>query len=170
MKPPFWGHAMVRLRPILVAPLALLAVGMAGLLPSAAGQATSPQLVLRPGGERFASGDPIWWLELRQGQRQLGRWAAASGLKQQQTADRRWSPGNGAPLPIGAYSVGRPEPWGRDLWIDLQPLFRTTRSALGIHNCFPGVGCICLPDRAQLNELAALIRRHGVRRLEVLSR
>jgi hypothetical protein len=126
-------------------------------------------LVLRPGAARFASGDPIWWLELRQGSQQLARWAAATGLKQRQQADRRWSPGNGAPLPPGTYRVGRPEPWGRDLWIALEPLFKTSRSGLGIHHCFPGVGCICLPQRAELDQLAGLIRRHGVRRLQVLS-
>ena len=125
-------------------------------------------LVLRPGTARFASGDPIWWLELRQGSRPLHRWAAATGLRQMQRADRRWSPGNGAPLPAGAYRVGRPEPWGGDLWIALVPLFKTSRSGLGIHHCFPGVGCICLPQRAELDQLAGLIRRHGVRSLQVL--
>lgn len=140
--------------------------------PGLAQPASSPEpvtLVLRPSTERFASGDPIWWLELRQGRQQLGRWAAATGLRQMQQADRRWSPGNGAPLPVGAYRVGRPEPWGRDLWIELLPQFQTSRSGLGIHHCFPGVGCICLPQRAQLDQLAGLIRRHGVRSLRVAS-
>ena len=150
----------------------VLAAGLAAaltLLPQRL-LAAPAELLLRPSGERFATGDPIWWLELRQGSRQLGRWAAATGLKDKQDADRRWSPGNGAPLPTGLYRVGRPQPWGRDLWVDLQPLFPTRRSALGIHHCFPGVGCICLPKRAQLDQLAALIRRHGVSRLLVLQR
>jgi len=132
--------------------------------------AAPAELLLRPSGERFATGDPIWWLELHQGGRQLGRWAAATGLKDKQSADRLWSPGNGAPLPAGRYRVGRPEPWGRDLWVDLQPLFQTRRSALGIHHCFPGVGCICLPQRTHMDQLGALLRRHGVSRLQVLQR
>jgi len=142
----------------------LLALGWLGPAAPAA------ELQLRPSAQRFASGDPIWWLELRHGDHRLGRWAAATGLKASQVADRRWTPGNGAPLPPGVYRVGRPEPWGRDLWIDLAPLFRTSRSGLGIHNCFPGVGCICLPKKPELEQLAALIRRYGVNRLEVLGR
>ena len=149
----------------------LLCLGLGGtaaaLLPAGA-LAASAELVLRPSAERFASGDPIWWLELRQDGRPLRRWAAATGLKQRQSADRLWSPGNGSPLPAGAYRVGRPEPWGRDLWVDLAPQFQTRRSGLGIHHCFPGVGCICLPQRPQLDEVAALIKKHGIRRLVVV--
>lgn len=130
--------------------------------------AAENQLLLRPSQERFASGDRIWWLEWRQGKRLMQRWAAASGAGQSQGLDRRWSPGNGAPLPAGTYALGRPEPWGRDLWIGLEPRFSTRRSGLGIHHCFPGVGCICLPQRPQLDEVAALIKRHGIRHLDVV--
>ena len=130
--------------------------------------AAESQLLLRPSQERFSSGDRIWWLEWRQGKRLLQRWAAASGASQSQGLDRRWSPGNGAPLPAGTYALGRPEPWGRDLWIGLEPRFSTRRSGLGIHNCFPGVGCICLPQRRELDHLASLIRRHDIRRLVVV--
>ena len=137
---------------------------------SAAVATASPQFVLRPSQQRFSSGDPIWWLELRRGGRLLQRWAAATGQPGRQTADRVWTPGNGAPLPPGTYAVGTPEPWNADLWIGLEPLFETKRSGLGIHHCFPGVGCICLPQRAQLDQLAALIRKHRIRRLEVLRR
>jgi hypothetical protein len=65
--------------------------------------AAESQLQLRPSQERFASGDRIWWLEWRQGKRLMQRWAAASGASQSQGLDRRWSPGNGAPLPVGTY-------------------------------------------------------------------
>lgn len=130
---------------------------------------TRTVLELRPSLQRFPSGDPIWWLELRQGGRRLARWATATGLSARQSADRLWTPGNGAPLPPGLYRVGRPEPWGRDRWIELSPMFKTNRSALGIHHCFPGVGCICFPKRRELDQLADLITRHGVDRLEVLS-
>ncbi|MFM7268698.1 MAG: hypothetical protein ACKOZT_08950 [Cyanobium sp.] len=150
--------------------LASIAAAAALQLPMGALAAPSVQLLLRPSQERFSSGDPIWWLEVRQGPRLLKRWAAATGQPSKQTADRFWTPGNGAPLPPGAYSVGDPEPWNADLWIGLEPLFETRRGGLGIHNCFPGVGCICLPIRPQLDQLAALIRQHGIRRLEVLQR
>jgi hypothetical protein len=130
--------------------------------------AAESQLLLRPSQERFSSGDRIWWLEWRQGKQVLQRWAAASGASQSQALDRRWNPGNGAPLPAGTYLLGRPELWGRDLWIGLEPRFSTRRSGLGIHNCFPGVGCICLPQRRELDQLASLIRKHDIRRLVVL--
>lgn len=127
------------------------------------------QLTVSRSQARFPGGDPIWRLQLVDGTRVLRRWQAASGDRGRQSADRLWSPGNAAPLPPGRYRVGRPEPWGSDLWIDLQPGFATARSGLGIHHCFPGVGCLCLPDRQALNELAALIERHRVRVLTVLN-
>ena len=68
--------------------------------------AAENQLLLRPSQERFSSGDRIWWLEWRQGKQVLQRWAAATGAGQSQGLDRRWSPGNGAPLPAGTYALG----------------------------------------------------------------
>ena len=44
----------------------------------------------------------------------------------------------------------------------------TSRSALGIHNCYPGVGCICIPDREQLTSLADAVRRYNINRLKVV--
>lgn len=163
LRPDGWRDGLWRR----LGPIAALA---AWQLPMGALAAPPVQLQLRPSLERFSSGDPIWWLEVRQGARVLQRWAAATGLPSKQRADRHGSPGNGAPLPPGAYAVGKPEPWNADLWIGLEPLFATRRSGLGIHHCFPGVGCICLPQRPQLDQLAAQIRRHGIRRLEVLPR
>ena len=129
----------------------------------------APQLKALRTAERFPGGDPVWRLQLVDGTRVLGSWQAASGARERQGVDRLWSPGNAAPLPPGRYSVGRPEPWGADLWIDLQPGFATARFGLGIHHCFPGVGCLCLPGRKALNDLAALIQRHRVRVLTVLN-
>lgn len=126
-------------------------------------------LTLERSRRSFASGDPIWLLQLRDGRRLLASWQAASGARQRQLHDRRWSPGNAAPLPPGRYRLGSPQPWGQDLWIDLQPQFSTSRSALGIHNCFPGVGCICLPDRKALQQVATSIQRLGIRQLTVLN-
>jgi hypothetical protein len=105
-----------------------LAIDMDLALGSGAASA-EPLLYLEHTRERFASGDPVWWLTLRDGKRLLGSWKAA-------------------PVPPGPYRLGTPEPWGRDLWIDLQPQFTTHRSGLGIHHCLPGMGCTCPPGAA----------------------
>ena len=119
--------------------------------------------------DTYRNGDPVWLLKLADGPKQVASWQAVSGASNRQRLDRRWSPGNGSPLPPGSYRLGTPEPLGQDLWIDLQPKFATSRSALGIHNCFPGVGCICIPDRQALNSLAAAIRRWQIKSLQVIN-
>lgn len=126
-------------------------------------------LEFRRGEGRFPSGDPIWWLELRRNGSTVARWRAASGIASRQVADRRWSPGNAAPLPPGLYRLGRPEAWAGSYWIDLKPRFSTTRSALGIHTCLPGSGCICLPDAADTAAVARWIRSAGITQLTVLN-
>ena len=127
------------------------------------------QLSTRRTDERFPDGNRIWRVELHRGNRLLASWSAASGVAGRQSADRRWSPGNAAPLPAGIYSLGRPEPWGNDLWFDLTPRFDTTRSALGIHRCFPGTGCICIPERADIDALASWVRASGIQTLNVVN-
>ena len=127
------------------------------------------QLSTRRTAERFPDGNRIWKVELHRGSRLLASWPAASGVAGRQTADRRWSPGNAAPLPAGEYSLGRPEPWGNDLWFDLTPRFDTTRSALGIHRCYPGTGCICIPTRADIDALASWVKASGIRTLKVVN-
>lgn len=117
----------------------------------------------RPDGER------LWRLELHQNQQLLASWEAVSGFSSSQSLDRRWSPGNGAPLPAGLYSLGLPEAWGEDIWFTLTPQFDTTRSGLGIHGCNPGSGCICLPDRTALEALASWANTSPIQRLTVLN-
>ena len=126
-------------------------------------------LAFRRGEGRFPSGDPIWWLELRRNGSTVVRWPAASGIASRQAADRRWSPGNAAPLPPGLYRLGRPEAWAGSYWIDLSPRFPTSRSALGIHTCLPGSGCICLPNAADTATVAGWIHRAGITQLTVLN-
>ena len=159
----------------------LVVSGLLGLPAAAAelpGQAGPTAALLQPGGLRlttrrtedlFPDGNSIWRVELHRGDQRLASWRAASGIARQQRADRRWSPGNAAPLPAGPYRLGTPEPWGQDLWFDLQPRFDTTRSALGVHRCYPGSGCICIPDRADIDALAAWVRQAGIRELSVLN-
>ena len=127
------------------------------------------QLSTRRTAELFPDGNRVWKVELHRGARLLASWPAASGVAGRQSADRRWSPGNAAPLPAGRYSLGRPEPWGNDLWFDLTPRFDTTRSALGIHRCYPGTGCICIPKRADIDALASWVKASGIRTLKVLN-
>ena len=108
-----------------------------------------------------------WVLELFKGSKRLARWPAVSGFNTKQTADRRWSPGNGAALPIGDYVLGQPEPWGTDIWLNLQPQFKTDRSGLGIHHCNPGSGCLCIPNRNDLEAIAAWVKATGINTLTV---
>ena len=109
-----------------------------------------------------------WVLALFKGEQLLAQWPAVSGYGSKQTADRLWSPGNGAPLPIGTYALGQPEPWGSDLWLNLEPQFKTDRSGLGIHNCNPGSGCLCIPNRNDLNVLATWVEATGIKKLRIV--
>ena len=143
---------------------AVLSLGWAS-----ASWAGAANLQLKRTSATYANGDPIWQLELIDSGRVIKSWKAVASAKQHQQLDRRWSPGNGSPLPKGNYRLGPPEPWGQDLWMQLDPLFPTSRSALGIHNCYPGIGCICIPDRAQLEDLANAVRRYSVNQLKVVN-
>jgi hypothetical protein len=108
-----------------------------------------------------------WVVELFQGNERLALWPAISGYNTNPTADRRWSPGNGAALPIGDYLLGQPEPWGTDIWLNLQPQFKTDRSGLGIHNCNPGSGCLCIPNHTYIEAIAAWVKATGINKLTV---
>ena len=121
------------------------------------------RLTMRRTNNLFPDGNRVWLVELHSDGSLLARWTAASGIAQRQTADRLWSPGNASPLPAGTYRLGAPEPWGDDLWFDLQPRFETTRSALGVHRCYPGTGCICIPSRTDIDALAGWVRMAGLR-------
>ena len=125
------------------------------------------RLTMRRTNNLFPDGNRVWLVELHGDASLLARWTAASGIAQRQTADRLWSPGNASPLPAGTYRLGAPEPWGDDLWFDLQPRFETTRSALGIHRCYPGTGCICIPSRTDIDALAGWVRMAGLREITV---
>ena len=127
------------------------------------------QLTARRSDLKGDHGQRLWLLELHQGSEILARWPAVSGTPSSQVLDRRWSPGNGAPLPAGEYNLAPPEPWGQDIWVNLTPLFDTSRSGLGIHHCNPGSGCLCLPDRASLLALTAWMQQFDLQQLSVLN-
>ena len=132
-------------------------------------QSGSMRLTTRRTDQLFPDRNRVWKVELHQGERLLASWDAASGIGPRQSADRRWSPGNAAPLPAGRYALGSPQPWGDDLWFDLQAQFQTTRSGLGVHRCYPGTGCICIPSRQDIEALAAWVNQAKIRALTVLN-
>lgn len=139
------------------------------LLPGPQAASAETRLTMERTNRSFDTGDPVWILKLTDGSKLLASWQAASGVSNRQKLDRVWSPGNGAPLPPGRYRLGPPEPLGQGLWIDLLPEFATSRSALGIHNCLPGVGCICIPGRKELFNLSEKIQRFGIQTLTVVN-
>lgn len=154
---------MMRVRSFLLL-VALLLVSSAGPV-----AASSYELVFQRTRGLLPSGHRRWNLTLQRGGQAVASWPAVSGTPKAQTADRRWSPGNGAPLPVGRYSVGWPERWDGSWWVDLSPRFSTTRSALGIHTCLPGSGCICLPSKADTDAVVAWIRKADIRQLRVVN-
>ncbi|MCP9808737.1 hypothetical protein KBY58_04740 [Cyanobium sp. HWJ4-Hawea] len=145
-------------------------VAAALLLASPAGWGTpAHELVFERVNGKLASGDQRWRLQVRQGPLTVASWPAASGTVTAQRVDRRWSPGNGAPLPMGVYGIDRPEAWGGSWWIALKPRFATSRSALGIHTCLPGTGCICLPSKADTDAVARWISTKRINVLKVIN-
>ena len=145
--------------------------GQSGPSPELAAELGQAPLLLsaRRTEQKRQDGERLWKLELRQGDRLLASWEAVSGSASSQFLDRQWSPGNGAPLPAGTYSLGLPEAWGSDIWFSLTPRFKTTRIGLGIHGCNPGTGCVCLPERASLEALAKWVSTSQIQTLRVLN-
>ena len=127
------------------------------------------RLTARRTSEHDQDGNRRWTVELHGDGELIVSWDALSGHPARQDVDRFWTPGNASPLPPGVYSLGQPEPWGDDLWIDLLPRFATSRSALGIHRCSPGTGCLCLPDRDAIEAVARWVKEFGLDELTVLN-
>lgn len=152
-------------------PKAPLPSGQSGPSPELAAELGQAPLLLsaRRTEQKRQDGERLWKLELRQGDRLLASWEAVSGSASSQFLDRQWSPGNGAPLPAGTYSLGLPEAWGSDIWFSLTPRFKTTRTGLGIHGCNPGTGCVCLLERASLEALAKWVSTSQIQTLRVLN-
>ena len=104
-------------------------------------QSEEPWLELAPTAQRDRRGNRLWDLTLRRGEQPLRRWATVTGRPETERLDRFWRPGNHAPLPPGAYSVGAPIKLhsgdlyeiGRSWFIPVDPLFGTTRGHFGIH-------------------------------------
>jgi hypothetical protein len=128
------------------------------------------------------SGDAIWELQLSVPGQPLRSYEAVVGRAGRQGGDRHRL-GSQAPLPQGRYQVSEIEPvvegedpeLGRYGWIGLEPQFPSARRGLGIHHD-PSAGrgrrsgtdgCIGLIHGNDLLVLVDLLRRRGVRDLEV---
>ena len=69
--------------------------------------------------------------------------------------------------PMGTIAIGI-VPMGVISWLNLEPQFKTDRSGLGIHNCNPGSGCLCIPNRNDLNVLANWVEATGIKKLRIV--
>ncbi|MFZ9901159.1 MAG: hypothetical protein ACO3D4_06675 [Vulcanococcus sp.] len=127
------------------------------------------------------TGDPIWDLRVEIPGEPVRHFEAVSGRADRQGANRHQM-GSEAPLPQGQYAIGAIEPLGRQdpselgpIWIGIEPLFPTGRRVLGIHldpsagrNWNSGTGgCIGLIHRADMLNLAQLLKRSPVQSLVV---
>ena len=138
-----------------------------------------PWLELAPTAQRDRRGNRLWDLTLWRGEEPLRRWTTVTGRPETERLDRFWRPGNHAPLPPGAYSVGSPIKLhsgdlyeiGRSWFIPVDPLFGTTRGHFGIHEdvSLDGTaGCIGLAGRALTEEVTRWVKKVGARYLVVL--
>ena len=163
----------------MLAALLLVPPALAGPPPGA-----SPGLISLSRTERHleATGDPVWELALLIPGQPPRRFDALVGRAARQAADRDRL-GSQAPLPKGRYRISEvteiqggdnPE-LGRLHWIGLEPQFATARRGLGIHHD-PSAGlgrgsgtdgCIGLIQGNDLVTLVDLLRRSGMRELDV---
>lgn len=137
-------------------------------------------MTLTPTGRTNSLGNPLYQIGLYANGQFVGTYFAVSGRAYTQNRNRNQS-GTQAPLPDGMYRVARsavsgsnPEVGGR--FLPIQPLFRTGRTALGIHydpsfeknNGEDGTeGCIALTNRWELDDLLNYIRTYQPEYLEV---
>lgn len=170
------------MRARLIGLVALLTAAPAWTQELAATSTTTSQLVLSRTQQRLAfTGDPIWNLQLQTPGSDHRNFETVTGRAHRQQADRHRA-GTRAPLPPGTYRLGPVETLGPDdpaelgpIWIGLEPQFPTGRGHLGIHldpsanrNANSGtLGCVGLVNRADMLQLAELIRRHQVTALVV---
>lgn len=164
---------------LLLAPPAVTPPALATPLPVA-----SPGQISLSRTERHlaATGDPVWELALLIPGQPPRRFDALVGRAARQGADRHQL-GSQAPLPKGRYRIsalsaiaGGDDPeLGQLHWIGLEPLFTTARRGLGIHHD-PSAGlgrrsgtdgCIGLIQGNDLVTLVDLVRRSGLRELDV---
>ena len=67
--------------------------------------AAPADLQLKRTSATYPNGDPIWQLQLVEAGRVLQSWQAVASANAHQNLDRRWSPGNGSPLPLSLIHI-----------------------------------------------------------------
>jgi hypothetical protein len=147
---------------------------------SVALKSTGSYMTLTPTGMTNALGNPIYELRLYVNGNSVGTYNTVAGRAYTQNRNRHQA-GTEAPLPDGKYQVARTSvagtiPEAGDRFLAIQPLFRTGRSALGIHydpsfeknNGEDGTsGCIGLTNRLELDEVLNYVRTYRPQYLEV---
>lgn len=137
-------------------------------------------MTLTPTGQTNALGNPLYALSLFANGNLQGTHYTVAGRANTQNRNRHRS-GTEAPLPDGRYKVSRVPvrgtiPEAGELFLPIQPLFRTGRSALGIHydpsfgkfNGEDGTsGCIALTNKGELHQVLQYVRTYQPRYLEV---
>jgi hypothetical protein len=133
-----------------------------------------------PLGKKNTLGNPIYLLHLYVDDQLIKTYQTVSGRSHTQHRNRHKS-GTEAPLPNGKYRVAKTPipgtiPEAGSLFLPVQPLFSTGRSALGIHydpsfekrNGEDGTsGCIGLTSQAELKQLLNYVREYQPKYLEV---
>jgi L,D-transpeptidase catalytic domain len=142
--------------------------------------ATGSYMKLVPTSETNALGNPLYELDLFANGKQVGSYKVVSGRAHTQNRDRNRA-GTEAPLPDGRYRVAKSTTPGTiaeagDRFLAIQPLFRTGRSALGIHydpsfnkkNGEDGTsGCIALQTRDELSQVLEYVRTYKPQFIDV---
>lgn len=137
-------------------------------------------MTLSPTRETNPLGNPLYELRLYANGRPINAYLTVSGRKHTQNRNRNKA-GTEAPLPDGKYKVTRLPiagsiPEAGNLFLPIQPLFSTGRSALGIHydpsfgknNGEDGTsGCIALTNKQELNQVLNYVRTYQPQYLEV---
>jgi hypothetical protein len=137
-------------------------------------------LTLTPTETKNRLGNPLYQLSLYVDGQPTKTYYAVTGRRHTQGRDRHVA-GTEAPLPDGLYQVANsttpgtlPEVGGR--FLPIQPLFKTGRSALGIHydpsyekdNGEDGSsGCIALTSKSDFDQVLNYIRVYHPQRLQV---
>ncbi|OKH22787.1 hypothetical protein NIES593_11735 [Hydrococcus rivularis NIES-593] len=137
-------------------------------------------MTLTPTGLTNTLGNPLYELRLYANGQLRGTYTTVSGRAYTQNRNRHQA-GTEAPLPDGIYKVAKTSVAGTiaeagDRFLAIQPLFRTGRSALGIHydpsfeknNGEDGTsGCIALTNRRDLDLVLNYVRTYQPQYLEV---
>ncbi|KJH70236.1 L,D-transpeptidase [Aliterella atlantica] len=141
---------------------------------------TDNYLTLKPTGRTNALGNPLYQLRLYANGQLIGTYTTVSGRAYTQNRNRNRA-GTEAPLPDGNYKISKTTIPGTiaeagERFLPIQPLFRTGRSALGIHydpsfekdNGEDGTsGCVALTNKQDLNQVLNYVRTYQPKYLKV---